>query len=171
MSQQCNLSTCSALTFNSRRHDVTTVEHNVDQSWRLSICDVARQRIKADNVFIGKYLHLPVTALRWSIIEQLSLFADEDNARLKVRCLATSRIHTRHDWSTLFLIDVTSWWRLLNVMAEHTPIATLLWHVFRLIHVESSRKTLKNNLKMKCKYKNWKFTFQPLWCDEDSGRR
>ena len=26
------LSTCSAMTFNSRRHDVTSIEHNADQS-------------------------------------------------------------------------------------------------------------------------------------------
>ena len=38
------LSTCSAMTLNSRRHDVTSIEHNVDQSGRLFIRDVARLR-------------------------------------------------------------------------------------------------------------------------------
>ena len=29
----------------------------------------------------------------------------------------------------------------------------------------------ENNLKIEYKYNNWKFIFQPSWCDEDSGRR
>ena len=33
--------------------------------------------------------------------------------------LATPRINKRQDWSTLCSIDITSWRRLLNVMAEH----------------------------------------------------
>ena len=32
------------MTFDSRRHDVTSIEHYVDQSWLLFIRDVSRQR-------------------------------------------------------------------------------------------------------------------------------
>ena len=58
----------------------------------------------------------------------------------------------------------------VDVMGEHADN----YIVMTLISLNSHRifaKTLENNLKMKCKYNNWKFIFQPLWCDEDSGRR
>ena len=42
--QKGYLSTSSAMTFNSRRHDVASLEHDVDQSWRLFIRDIARLR-------------------------------------------------------------------------------------------------------------------------------
>ena len=51
---------------------------------------------------------------------QLSSFADKDICPAhEKRSLAMSRINKRQDWSTLCSIDVTSWRRLLNVMAEH----------------------------------------------------
>ena len=42
--QKCYLSTCSAMTFNSRRHDVTLIEHNVDH-YGVFIRDTAGQHI------------------------------------------------------------------------------------------------------------------------------
>ena len=48
-----------------------------------------------------------------------SSLANKDICPRDKRCLATSRINKRQDWSTSCSIDVTSWRRLLNVMAEH----------------------------------------------------
>ena len=77
---------------------------------------------------------------------ELSSFVDKDICPREKRSLASSRINKFQDWSTLCSIDVTSWQRLLNVMAEH--VYKFLCHVFRLIRIESSRITLKNNLKI-----------------------
>ena len=53
VAQKGYLSTSSAMAFNSRRHDVTSIEHNVDQSWRLFICDVARLRKSRGQMFLS----------------------------------------------------------------------------------------------------------------------
>ena len=42
--QKGYLSISSAMKFNSRRHDVVSIERDVDQSWRLFISDIARLR-------------------------------------------------------------------------------------------------------------------------------
>ena len=68
---------------------------------------------------ISVYLHLPMTSLQGTLIEQLSSFADKDICPRGKRSLATSRINEPQNLSTLCSIDVTSLRRLLNVMAEH----------------------------------------------------
>ena len=52
MAQKGHLSTCSAMTFKIRRHDVTSIEHNVDQSCRLFICDVASKHLSCGQMYL-----------------------------------------------------------------------------------------------------------------------
>ena len=117
---------------------------NKSTSFKKGIQYMKQQNVEITSKwFIGKYLHLPVSSLQWTLIEQLSLFADEDIARLKVGCLATSRIDT----------NVMIGRRNVRLTSRHgdgcwtswpnTSIITLLRHVFRLICIESSRKTPK----------------------------
>ena len=69
--------------------------------------------------FSYKYVHLPMSSLQWAIIEQLSLFAAEEICPHGMCCLAMPQINKRHGWPMLCSIDVMSWQRPLNVMAEH----------------------------------------------------
>ena len=94
-----------------------------------------------------------LTAIRLGLEPRISLSVVRDDnphqikTNLKAFCYkryrATLRKYKRHDGATICLIDVTSWRRLLNVIAEHVDKIDISVPRISL----NSRRIFTNNIK------------------------
>ena len=92
------------------------------------------------------YLHLPVTALQWTLIEQLSLFADKANCP-PLSTLSSDVANTQTSWLVDVMFDLTSCHGdgLLNVMGEQADyyiVMTLISLNLHRIFAKNTGKTI-----------------------------
>ena len=103
---------------------------------------VNKQKDDFSSVLQWKYLHLPMTFLRWTILDRVTLSLSDVT-----------------DKQMSWLVNVTFYWHQVMTTAvqrygQTRCLITFLHHVFCTIDTESSQLIHRQDLKIRCKYKS-----------------